>query len=106
MRSLSSSRQAPASEVATLGTAFHPGQQGAAGPAGAVGTAGHTGLSGVQGVAGPQGPKGPAGPQGPAGRTGTLPSDLGFCTYGTGQDYQSAGGYCFYGGHFVSVVPK
>lgn len=89
-----------------VGTAFHLGPPGASGPTGAIGPAGPIGPSGPQGPAGLQGPKGLTGSQGPAGRPGTVPSTLGFCTYGIGQDYQPVTqGYCFNGGHWVSVGP-
>jgi hypothetical protein len=89
-----------------LGTDFHAGPRGAIGPAGAAGPAGLTGPVGAQGSVGLQGSQGPAGAQGPAGPPGSVPSILGFCTYGLGQDYQSTGGYCATGGHFVSVIPR
>ncbi len=89
-----------------LGTNFHAGPRGATGSTGAAGPAGLTGPVGAQGSVGPQGPQGPAGAQGPVGPPGTVPSILGFCTYGLGQDYQSTGGYCATGGHFVSVIPR
>jgi hypothetical protein len=89
-----------------FGTAFHLGPRGEAGPAGVAGPSGATGPSGAQGSVGPNGPQGPSGAQGPAGPPGTVPSILGFCTYGLGQDYQSTGGYCATGGHFVSVIPR
>jgi hypothetical protein len=89
-----------------VGITFHPGPRGLAGPVGAMGPAGLTGPSGAQGSVGPQGPSGATGPQGPAGPTGAVPSNLGFCTYGIGQDYEPASaGYCFSGGHWVSVGP-
>ena len=89
-----------------LGTGFHLGPRGDAGPAGQVGATGPSGPQGPIGSQGATGPTGGQGPVGPAGPAGQVPTDLGFCTYGIGQDYKPlTATYCFSGGHWVSVGP-
>jgi hypothetical protein len=86
-----------------VGASLHPGPQGAQGPVGPAGPTGATGLTGAPGSQGQAGPTGPPGPRGPAGPTRT---DLGFCSRPLEEDYKAtSGGYCFSGGHFVSVIP-
>ena|SRR5256885_2236116 len=86
-----------------VGASLHPGSRGEQGPAGPTGPAGLQGATGLPGSTGPQGVPGPAGAPGPAGPTRT---DLGFCSRPTQEDYKaSSGGNCFFGGHFVSVIP-